>query len=416
MKNILVIDVQYGYLDKTNNQIITLINDYLKKNKFDNSIFTMFVTNYKDNFHKNLFWDGIYDKEEQKIAVKKPMHSKVFKKKSYALNQSIYQYLKENNITEIELCGINIFDSLYVIANQLKRSGIKVVLLPELIFKSKIDNIQYNIDYMPNILKSINGFYFGDMLYNAYKTKKQNDEFPYIKDKVEISDTTILSFAVIDWLINTKQNTQDLFNIIKHYYKLFPNKNNQIYTKNFATWAENGCRSYRTSDDTVALRLCNIIGWYGKNPQHIDLLIKKAVMPVNNNPDAEFGARLLCYTLLLLRAGCNRLNLLKHIKKYFDLDFDVNINEAIKTKQPTSCTNIAYLSILIFAQTTNFKEAINLALKLDNSKKDLALATTIIAESYYRNLPYHKIYNCRIKLPEKFQNLLMSFIKYCQRY
>lgn len=416
MKNILVIDVQYGYLDDSNRQLVSKLKEYFRKNKFENSIFTMFVTNYKDNFYKNMFWEGIYDKQEQKIAVKKPMHSKVFKKKNYGLTPSIYKYLKEKNITEIELCGINIMGAIYVIAKQLQRLGINVVLKNEFVFKSKVDNMQFDINYMPNILKTINGFYFGDMLYNAYKNKNANDNFPYVKKQVDITDGTILSFAVIEWLISSKQETQELFKILNYYYKLFPNKDNKIYTQDYAIWAENGCRTFRVSDDNLALRMCNIIGWYAKSLEQIDELIKKGIVPLNNSADSECGSRILCYTLYLLRSGANRFNILKYISKYFNLNFKASINDLIKQKQPATCTNIAYLVVLIFAQTSTYKDAINTALAFDCDQKTLTLATSVIAESYYRNMPYYEIFDCRKSLPEKFQKLLMKFIYYCKRY
>lgn len=412
MKNIIILDVQKGYLDNKNNELIEKLNLYLKTNNFNHVIFTMITTNFKDNLYKNIFWDGIYDKQEQKIALKKPMHSKVFKKKVPSLTMPILNYLKENNITQIELCGLNNFNSINLATKILKTHNIQVTILNDYIYNSKIENMKDNVDYMPNILKTLNGFYFGDMIFHAYKSRSKTDTFPYLKQNTAFSDCTILSCAMIEWLINTQHESKDMLNTVNYYYKLFPNKNNETYTQNFEAWAKNGCRTFRHANDNIALRMCTPISWYARTLEQIDLLIKNGVLPIQNNSDAELGSRLICYAIFLLRIGANRFNLAKKLKKYFNMDFFSDISTLVKQKQEPTCTNIAYLSILIFTQTSTYIDALKTALNFDCDKKVLLCTTSIIAEFYYRCLPHYDIFNCRKNLPPKFVNLLMEFSNY----
>ena len=43
MKNIIIVDMQKGFMKETNSHLIEKINNYLKKNIFDNIFFTKSV-------------------------------------------------------------------------------------------------------------------------------------------------------------------------------------------------------------------------------------------------------------------------------------------------------------------------------------------------------------------------------------
>lgn len=414
MKNIIVVDVQYGYLDEYNCNCVFKIRTYLETHKFDNVFFTAFTKDFED-LEKHMFWEGFTDKNLQRIAVKKPMGSKTFEKKNYALSTFFCKYLSLNNIREVELVGINVTNSIQNIQKQLRDINIKAELVDDLVFESNVQHRQKDITYMPNILSTINGFYYADALYNAYKSKSQGAKFPYIKNEIEFSPTTMLNFAIIEWLSGANQERTDFFKILNYYYKLFPEKQS-LYPADYSVWAKNGCRTYRVCDDTLALKMCSIVGWYGGTMQHIDDLLEKCVIPVNYSEDAEQGAKMLCYTILFIRLGYSKKQIKDKLKKIFQLDFDAKISSQMIGKMSKNCINTAYLSILIFLQTDDFDTSIKKSLSYDTFGESLTISTITLSEAYYKNIPHELIFLCRSKLPPKFQSLLMNFTTICRRF
>lgn len=406
----MILNMQKGLIEESNQYIINSLNNYLNKNVFEHIIFTTSIFHNKDNQNKNILPDGMFSKHEQQLAIKKPVHAVVFKNKVCSLNQNIIDYLKYNNIEKIELCGINHFNSINQIATTLNNLNIKVSILNQYTHDSKIHNTDE--EYITNILSTPNGFFIGDMLYNGYALNKNLDEFPFLKNCQEFSDVTILSCAMIEWLLHSKHDSNDMLNIVNYYYKLFPNHNGKVYTSEFEAWAQNGCRIFRNNNDNIALRFCSPIGFYANKFNDIDDLINYGVLPLQNNYDALMGSRLICYAIYLLKIGANRLNLTKYLKKHFNMDFLIDINLLKNAKQDSSCTNIAYLAILIFTQTSTFFDSIKSALQFDCDNKTLLCTTLTLSAYYYKKIPHQDFINCRKKLPEKFIKLIMEFSDY----
>ena len=45
MKNIIIVDMQKGFINENNKHLVDRINTYLKSNKFDNIFFTQCINN-----------------------------------------------------------------------------------------------------------------------------------------------------------------------------------------------------------------------------------------------------------------------------------------------------------------------------------------------------------------------------------
>lgn len=413
MKNIIVVDMQYGYLDEYNCDSVTKINAYLENNHFDNVFFTIYTKDFED-LDKCMFWEGFTDKNLQRVAVNKPIGSKTFEKKNYALSTFFCKYLSSKDIREVELVGINVASSIQNIQKQLTAINIDAKIIDELIFESSKVRRKDDIAYMPNILTTVNGFYYADVLCNAYKNKSQNTKFPDIKNDIKFSPTTLFNFAMIEWLGGVKKDSSDFFKILNYYYKLFP-ENQSSYPTAYSSWAKNGCRTYRISEDTLALKMCGVVGWYANTTQNIDNILEKSIIPVNYSEDAEQGTKMLCYTILFIRLGYSKEQIQLELQKHFELDFSKKISNQMLTTLTKNCTNTAYISILIFLQTKNFETSIKKSLSYEDFDESLALSTILLSEAYYKKIPHELIYLCRLKLPQKFKSLLMKFTSICDR-
>ena len=106
-KLLLVIDVQKDFINEHTKKILPKINKLLNSNTFDLIAFTRFINDEDSIWYKKLNYKGCMTKEQQKIVIDTE-NNKIFDKKIYtAVNDELKDYIRENDISEIYLCGFD---------------------------------------------------------------------------------------------------------------------------------------------------------------------------------------------------------------------------------------------------------------------------------------------------------------------
>ena len=106
-KLLVVIDVQNDFINDNTSKILTKIEDLVKSDKFDNIIFTMFINDENSIWYKKLNYDGCMTTHGMAITIDTGIH-KIFDKRIYsALNDELKNYIVDNNIDKIYLCGFD---------------------------------------------------------------------------------------------------------------------------------------------------------------------------------------------------------------------------------------------------------------------------------------------------------------------
>lgn len=132
MKNIIVVDMQKGFINKNNEFLVKNINNYLKNNTFDHIFYTKYI-NYKNSpFIKFLDWTDLLDEDSQQIIVDIKEGGIIIDKYGYGMDEKSIQLLKDNNITECEICGTNSDACVMAVAFNLFDNDIKPIILKDL--------------------------------------------------------------------------------------------------------------------------------------------------------------------------------------------------------------------------------------------------------------------------------------------
>ena len=135
MKNIIVVDMQKGFMTKSNLHLVEKINNYLRQNNFDNIFFTKCINNCDSPFTKILNWNGVTKHEDQEIVCDIPKGAKILIKDCYGLSAENINLLKnyaKGDITEIEICGTDTDACCLAIAFNLLDNNIKPIILSDL--------------------------------------------------------------------------------------------------------------------------------------------------------------------------------------------------------------------------------------------------------------------------------------------
>lgn len=388
MKNILVVDTQNKFVDEGDLKLILDINSYIKNNNFNVVVYTKLVTNV-DNIGNNFTKDyALLTKNDVQLAVKKIQKGRVFCKKSHGITHKLIKYLFANHVDEIEICGVDNNDDFELIKNQLEGYHIKTEINKKL---TKNTDLRAFIN-KNDCFSTINGFYIGDMLANNLK----------------ITSTTILSFALIEWLNGYQKSAEQFQKNLCYYYKLFPNKNYN-YSTEMAKWMESGCRYYRICYDYFEINYCTPIGLYANSLSEINTLLQNTIIVTHNNEESLFIAKVITYAIYLLKTNTEKRCLINKLQKILNFQFDLNLENNIE-KFNKNKENIVFLEIIlaIFINTNNYYEAIAQAIKIDEK---IVSVVCVLCDIYYKDISMSIVNEFKEKLPQKFINLINIFAK-----
>ena len=145
MKNIIIVDMQKGFINQNNCHLPDKINNYLKQNTFDNIFFTKCINTPKSPYVKILNWNGMIQPEQQELVVFVPNNAKILTNNGYGLCEENIKMFKQLKIEEMEICGTDTDACCLAIAFNLFDNGIKPIILSDLCASSsKNADIHFN--------------------------------------------------------------------------------------------------------------------------------------------------------------------------------------------------------------------------------------------------------------------------------
>lgn len=104
---LLVIDLQKSFINDNTSEIPLKVEKLIRNNNFDYVAFTKFINYDTCNFNTVLNYKGCMSEEERNIVIDTG-NNKIFCKSVYtALNNELIDYINDNNINMIYVCGID---------------------------------------------------------------------------------------------------------------------------------------------------------------------------------------------------------------------------------------------------------------------------------------------------------------------
>lgn len=106
-KLLLVIDCQKAFINSYTEKYIKKINDLIRNSEYSNILFTKFKNNNRSPFYNLLKYEKCLNDDDCKIMLDYN-NAKILEKETYsAVNKELLEYISENNIDEIYLCGFD---------------------------------------------------------------------------------------------------------------------------------------------------------------------------------------------------------------------------------------------------------------------------------------------------------------------
>ena len=263
----------------------------------------------------------------------------------------------------------------------------------------------------------MDGFYIGNIVGSSYSHEfellnNQVKDFELFTERSSYSDDTILTFATMDWLLNSKHTSQEMIKILKKYYKKYPDKSPTIYGKDYVNWILSDSKEFNRSSSNGGAMRSSVIGWFANSIEELKELVDQGISPTHNTYEAKLGAEIVAMSIFFMKNGRSK----EELKNYLDYTYDYYLDQRIELlRNSYEFTNdtkeTVRPAIIAFLQSSSFEDALRNVVSLGGDSDTIANITCSIAEAYYKDIPDSIVEKAKSYLPKEFVILLDKFKK-----
>lgn len=245
----------------------------------------------------------------------------------------------------------------------------------------------------------------GDIIGSVYEFDNiKTTDFPLFTNESDYTDDTIMTVAVADWLLNG----EDLAKVMQRYGREYPYPTGG-YGGRFSGWLrEKDPLPYNSWGNGSAMRV-SAVGWMFDSLEKTLEVAKETAVVTHNHPEGIKGAQATAAAIYLARTGKSK----QDIKQYIETTFSYDLGRTCDEIRPfyrfnESCQGTVPEAIIAFLDSSDFENAIRLAVSLGGDSDTLACITGGIAEAFY-GIPEDIEKQVSDKLPGTFQKVIKEF-------
>jgi ADP-ribosylglycohydrolase len=223
----------------------------------------------------------------------------------------------------------------------------------------------------------------GDIIGSVYEARPINTAHfsPLFHPHCHPTDDTVLTVALADFILHSG----DFVAKLKDYYYRYPHAG---YGGTFARWAQStSCRPYNSWGNGSAMRVSPVGFAYGALDEVLEKA-KESAAVTHNHPEGIKGAQATASAIFLARSGKSK----EEIKTFVGDTFEYDLSRSLDEIRPTysfdvSCQGTVPQAIQAFLESTDYENAVRLAISLGGDSDTLACITGGIAQAFYGGVP-----------------------------
>ena len=253
-------------------------------------------------------------------------------------------------------------------------------------------------------VKFLCGAIAGDIIGSVYEwNRTKNADFYLFTPFSKFTDDTVMTVANADWLLTD----DNLWVIMQDYGNRYPHAG---YGGMFRNWLrEEEPKPYNSFGNGSAMRV-SPIGWAFNTLEETLAAAKQSAEVTHNHPEGIKGAQATAVCIFLARTGKSK----KEIKEYIEKTFGYNLSRTCDEIRPdyhfdVTCQGSVPESIVAFLESTDFENAIRLAVSLGGDADTMGAIAGGIAEAYYGGVPEHIRKEVLKRLPNEFIEVMQKF-------
>jgi len=254
------------------------------------------------------------------------------------------------------------------------------------------------------ILGSITGDIIGSIYeFNNVKHK----HFELFLQNTTFTDDSVLTIATMEALLSG-ETTPDIYTkLYQTYGRKHPNRG---WGGRFYGWIHSdNPQPYNSWGNGSAMR-ASPIGWACNTIEGVLSEAEKSASVSHNHPEGIKGAQAAALAVFLARTGTSKDDIKQQITERFGYD----LNRTCDQIRPDydfdeSCQGTVPEAIIAFQESTDYEDAIRLAISLGGDSDTLACITGGIAEAFYGCVPPTHAKNALALLPQELVSVITNF-------
>jgi ADP-ribosylglycohydrolase len=223
----------------------------------------------------------------------------------------------------------------------------------------------------------------GDIIGSVYEARpiKTPHFYPLFDPLCHPTDDTVLTVALAESILYG----DDYVVTLKDFYRSYPFAG---YGGTFARWAEStNCRPYNSWGNGSAMRV-SPVGYAYNTLEEVLARAEESAAVTHNHPEGIKGAQATAAAIFLARTGKTK----EEIRHYTEATFGYDLSRSLDEIRPeytfdVSCQGTVPQAIRAFLESTDYENAVRLAISLGGDSDTLACITGGIAQAFYGGVP-----------------------------
>lgn len=246
----------------------------------------------------------------------------------------------------------------------------------------------------------------GDVIGSVFEFNNcRSLDFPLFSQESTFTDDTVLTIAVADCLLHTKEYISTFHTYGRKYV-------NRGYGGRFYDWLNsNDPQPYNSYGNGSAMRVSPVGFAFTTMEKTLDEARRSAVV-THNHPEGIKGAQAVAAAIFLARHGTSKPEINTYISRQFlyDLNFTTDqirphygFNETCQGSVPQA--------IVCFLESTDYENCIRLSISIGGDSDTIACIAGGIAAAFYKEIPEYIMSETYKRLPEEFTDIIDAFEK-----
>ncbi|MFN5790974.1 MAG: ADP-ribosylglycohydrolase family protein, partial [Bacteroidota bacterium] len=186
------------------------------------------------------------------------------------------------------------------------------------------------------------------------------------------------------------------------------------YGGSFYLWLkEDNLEPYGSYGNGSAMR-ASAVGFAFNDLETVMEVAKQSAEVSHNHPEGIKGAQATATAIFLARKGKSK----QEIKNFIVQTFNYNLDFTLEEIRPTypfdeTCQGTVPQAIVAFLESTDYENAIRLAISIGGDSDTLACITGGMASAYYNHIPQEIMDFVVDKLPVEYIGIMNKFDEHC---
>lgn len=247
---------------------------------------------------------------------------------------------------------------------------------------------KYDDDTLKQVHRGILGAIIGDIAGSRLEFKRNKEyNFELFTDANDFTDDTVMTIAVADWLTRSEArpvSNDTLPDIMRSWGRKYPLAG---YGGMFRRWLlseyEDDQYPYNSFGNGAGMRV-SACGYFATTLDEALDLARKSAEVSHNHPEGIKGAQAIASAIFLARQHQPK----ETIREYIAREFGYDMNRSCDSIRPdyefdVTCQGSCPEAIIAFLDSSNFEDAIRLAVSLGGDSDTIGAMTGGIAAAYY---------------------------------